>query len=201
MITETRLHWMQRRLNDRAGAPPAWWDYIRKHEIELADVLPHCGNTLVLDLCKAIETIDGQYVFDLDDDGVACVVVEGLRVENINGLNEYVCRDLIAWPLDAPDHWATAMGPGRGISLLGPTAAFRMPSDKTPIRLHRNPETWLLSGCLGSVILKPEAESWLSKSDVAMICEDAEHARSVKHLLGNKGRAREFFIPEHRTAA
>ena len=116
-------------------------------------------------------------------------------------LQDYVTRDLVAWPVGAPDHFATAMGPGAGIALLGPVAAFRAPTDKTPLRLFRNPESWLLNGCEGSVILKPEAARWLGSADVPLICDDREHARCVSQWLGSTAKKRDIFIPDIRRAA
>lgn len=196
----SKLHWMRQQLNAQAGPSPEWWAYLRKHRIDLTTVLPHCG-TLAVTLCRAIETADGQFVFEFDPSGVPCVVIEAQVISFVDGLNEFVAKDLVAWPISGPDFSATAMGPSAGMALLGPVAAFREPSDKTPLQLFRNPESWLLNGCEGSVVLKPEAALWLNKTDVPLICEDRQHAREIIELLGSNAKKRDIFIPDNRSAA
>ena len=200
MIAFDRLTWMRQRLLELSEPTPEWWAFIKKHGIDLQTVLPDCGS-LAVALCNAVETINGQYIFDFAADGVPCVVIEGLLIGCVGGLRELLTRDLIAWPIHAPDHFATAMGPSAGVALLGPVAAFREPSDKTPIKLCRNPESWLLNRCEGSVVLKPEAAHWLNQSNVSLICEDAEHARYIRQLLGSDAKKRDIFIPEIQRAA
>lgn len=171
-----------------------WWSFIRQNKIDLKAVLPVCG-TLAVALCRAVETADGQFIFDFDPNGVPCVVIEGQLIGKVDGVRDYVTKDLIAWPIGAPDHFATAMGPGAGVALLGPVAAFRLPSDKTPLKLFRNPESWLVNGCEGSVVLKPEAAKWLNASSVPMVCEDVDHAKTIRDLLGPRGRHKKILIP------
>ena len=200
MIAFDRLTWMRQRLLELSEPTPEWWAFIKKHGIDLRIVLPDCGS-LGVALCNAVETIDGQYIFEFAADGVPCVVIEGLLIGSVGGLRELLTRDLIAWPIHAPDHFATAMGPSAGVALLGPVAAFRLPSDTTPIKLYRNPESWLVNGCEGSVALKPEAAHWLNTSKVPLLCEDAEHARRVSQMLGRDAKKRDVFIPKIRTVA
>lgn len=200
MVAGDKLSWMRLRLMDLATPSPEWWTYIRKHKIDLKTVLPECG-TLAVALCRAVETADGQFIFDFDPGGVPCVVIEGQVIGNVGGVRDCVIIDLVVWPIGAPDHFATAMGPSAGIALLGPLAAFREPTDKTPLRLFRNPESWLLNGCDGSVALKPEAARWLDYSNVPLICEDREHARCVSQLIGSNAKKRVILIPDIRRAA
>ena len=196
----SKLDWMRQQLYQLAEPSPEWWAYLRKHQIDLTGVLPHCGS-LAVTLCRAIETADGQYIFEFDPDGVPSVVIEAQMISNVDGLNELVTKDLVAWPIGAPECFATAMGPYAGMDLLGPVAAYREPSDNTPLQLYRNPETWLLNGCEGSVVLKPEAAFWLNKSHVPLICQDTEHARDISQLLGGNAKKRDIFIPDTRRAA
>lgn len=194
MVAANKLQWMRQRLFDFATPNDEWWAYVHQHNLDLKAVLPECGIFAVA-LCRAIETADGQYVFAFDPGGIPCAVIEGQLIGNVEGVLDYITKDLIAWPLGAPDHFATAMGPGDGIALLGAAAAFREPSVKTPIKLCRNPESWLLNGCKGSVVLKPEAAQWLNVSKVPLICEDGEHAQQIRELLGSVGRLRKILIP------
>ena len=200
MISFDKLTWMRQRLLDLSEPTPEWWAYVKKHRIDLQTLLPDCGSFAIA-LCTAVETIDDQYIFDFSANGVPCVVIEGQMIGNVDGIHELLTLDIIAWPIHSPEHFATAMGPGAGVALLGPVAAFREPPDKTPIKLCRNPESWLLNGCEGSVVLKPEAAHWLTQSNAPLICEDAEHARYISQLLGSDAKKRDIFIPDIRSAA
>ena len=200
MIAFDRLTWMRQRLLDLSEPTPEWWAFVRKHCIDLQTIIPDCGS-LTIARCTAVDTIDGQYVFDFTADGVPCVVIEGLLIGKCGSARELLTLDIIAWPIHSPEHFASAMGPGAGVALLGPVAAFRVPSDNTPIKLYRNPESWLLNGCEGSVALKPEAAEWLNTSKVPLICEDVEHARCVSQMLGWDANKRDIFIPKIRRVA
>jgi hypothetical protein len=200
VIVFNKLVWMRQRLLDLATPNLEWWAYLRKHHIDLKAVLPDCG-ILAVAVCRAVETADGQYIIDFDPDGVPCVVIEGQLIGNVEGVRDYVTGDLVAWPIGAPDHFATAMGPGAGVALLGPVAAFRLPSDKTPLKLFHNPESWLVNGCQGSVVIKPEAAQWLNALNVPLVCEDRNHASEISHLLGSAAKKRDIFIPDTRRAA
>lgn len=200
MITSSKLMWMRQRLNAVANPSPEWWEYLKRQHISLHDVLPMCG-TLSVALCKAFETVDRQFVFEFDAGGIPCVVIEALLIGQVDGVRDYVTADLVAWPIGAPDFFATAMGPGHGAALLGPVDAFRLPRDSSPILLHRTPEAWLTARCEGSVILKPEAAHWLSMSNVPLICADREHALEIRKSLGAPAKSRKLYFPEPKRLA
>ena len=185
MISFDKLTWMRQRLLDLSEPTPEWWAYVKKHRIDLHEILPECG-TFGVALCKAFETVNGQYVFEFDPDGLPCVVIEAQSISKVDGLNEYITQDLVAWPIGSPGSFATAMGPSAGSAFLGPLAAIRLPRDRTPVKLHRNPESWLLSKCHGGVILKPEAADLLVKIGGPFIAEDFEHAVELRGLVGRK---------------
>ena len=200
-VMMTKLDWMKKQLYNIGEPCPEWYSYLREHHIDHKVMLAHCG-IMAVTFCKAYETADDQYVFEFAECGDICVVIEGLVLSKVDGVYDYITVDLVAWPIGAPDHFATAMGPGAGIAILGPVAAFHEPSDKTPLKLYRTPESWLVNGCEGSVVLKPEeATRWLGRSDVPLICEDREHASEVSQLLGEKAAKRDIFIPKIGRAA
>ena len=187
MITNPKLKWMRERLVQVSDLTPEWWAYLDANRINLNAIYPLAG-TLIVALCRAVETADGLFVFDFDSDGIPCVVIEAQLIGQVDGVRDYLVSDMVAWPVGEPDYFSTAMGPGRGSALLGPMSVHRSQTDRTPIRLHRNPEQWLKASCEGSVILKPEAAIWLNLTDVPIICEDIEHALSVRRLVANPRR-------------
>ena len=200
MIAADKLTWMRQRLLELSEPSPEWWSFIRNNKIDLRTVLPDCGS-IVVTWCKAVESIDGQFIFDFHPDGTSSVVIEGQLIGLVDGVHDFIVEDLIAWPIGSPDYFATAMGPASGVALLGPVAAFRTPKDQSPLKLFRNPASWLLNRCDGSVVLKPEAAHWLRQSNAPLICEDAAHARYISQLLGCDANKRDILIPEIRSAA
>ena len=197
MVVSDKLFWMREHLLDLATPTPEWWSYIREHHIDLKTILPECG-TFGVALCKAFETGNCQYVFEFDPNGLPCVVIEAQSISKFDGLNEYTTQDLVAWPIGSPDYFATAMGPSAGSAFLGPLAAIRLPFDRTPVKLHRNPECWLLSKCQGGVILKPEAADLLVKIGGPFIADDVEHAAELRELLG---RRHQILVPSFKRIA
>jgi hypothetical protein len=187
MITNPKLKWMRERFLQVSDLTPEWWAYLDENRIKIDAIYPLVG-ILVVALCSAVETADGLFVFDFDSDGLPCVVIEARLIGQVDGVRDYLVCDMVAWPVGEPEYFGTAMGPSRGSALLGPMGVHRSQTDKTPIRLHRNPEQWLKANCEGSVILKPEAARWLNLSDVPLICEDVEHARAVRRLVANPKR-------------
>ena len=179
----SKLEWMRQQFYQMAEPCPEWWTLIGQNQIDLELVGPHCG-IIAVALCKTYETVDGTTQFDFSANGIPCAVIEAncFRRENGN-LNPYTA-DLVAWPFQAPDSFATALGVGEGCELLGAWNACR--SDRSPLLIHQTPLGWLQSGCDGCVILKPGAEHWLRNAGGPFICEDAYHASAIRELLGHR---------------
>ena len=191
-----KLDWMRQQHYELAEPCPEWWSFIHHHRLDPKTLEPHCGIFGVA-LCNSYEATNGARVFEFSPDGIPCGVIEAIAFRREHGgINPYTA-DLVAWPLHAPDLFATALGSGKGCELLGAWSACR--TDKSPLRVHQTPMAWLKAGCEGCVVLKPGAEYWLKRAGGPFICDDAEHAHEVWHMLGDK--AHDVLIPQIRRAA
>ncbi len=194
----SKLNWLLQQFYQMAEPCPEWWSFIHHHNIDLKAVAPHCGVVAVA-LCKSYDTIEGDRLFEFSPQGIPCVVVEAISFRRKGGNTNPYTGDLIAWPLNSPDQFATALASGEGCELLGAWSACR--TDRSPLALHRTPLSWLKAGCEGVVLLKPGAGPWLRKAGGPYRCEDAEHAREVTEILGSSVTPYEIFIPQARRAA
>lgn len=188
----SKLDWMRQQLYQMSEPCPEWWSLIHQNKINPAALETHCG-TIGVALCKSLDANNGDRLFEFSSMGIPCVVIEAIcfRREGSN-INPYTA-DLIEWPLYAPDSFATALGAGEGCELLGAWSACR--TDRT-LTVHRTPLAWLKAGCEGCVVLKQEGGGfWLNKAGGPFVCEDAEHAKAVRELLGPAGRHHKIFIP------
>ena len=189
----SKLDWMRQQFYGMAEPCPEWWTFIRQNKIDLKRVEPHCGIFGVA-LCNSYEAINGARVFEFSPDGIACAVIEAIAFRREHGgINPYTV-DLVAWPLQAPFSFATALGTGEGCELLGAWNACR--TDGSPLAIQGTPLAWLQTRCEGCVVLKHEGGGfWLNKAGGPFVCEDAEHALEIKHMLGPQGRHHKILIP------
>ena len=188
----SKLDWMRQQLYQMAKPCTEWWSFIYQNKIDPSALEPHCG-TIGVALCKSLETSNGDMLFEFSSKGIPCVVIEAICFRRECGnINPYTA-DLVAWPLHAPDSFATALGTDEGCELLGAWSACR--TDRSPLTVNRTPLAWLRSGCQGIVMLKPGAEYWLLKAGGPFVCEDESHALELKNLLGPRGRHHKILIP------
>lgn len=188
----SKLEWMRQQLYQLAEPCPEWWLFINQNKIDVKAVEPHCGIVSVA-LCKSYDTVEGDRLFEFSAQGIPCVVIEAILFRRESGnINPYVA-DLIAWPLNAPHQFATALATGEGCELLGAWSACR--KDRAPLTIHHTPQAWLQAGCEGVVLLKPGAEHWLRKAGGPFVCDDTEHASTIRELLGPAGRQHKILIP------
>ena len=188
----SKLDWMRQKLYQLAEPCLEWWSFINRNKIDLKAVEPHCGGVAVA-LCKSYETVEGDRLFEFSSNGIPCAVIEAIlfRREGDN-INPYTA-DLIAWPLNSPDQFATVLTSGAGCELLGAWSAFR--KDHTPLTIYQAPLAWLQGGCEGIVLLKPGAEHWLRKAGCPFVCDDTQHGSTIRELLGPAGRHHKILIP------
>ena len=193
MIATDKLSWMRQQHYQMAEPCPEWWSFIHQNMINPAALEPHCG-TIGVALCKSLDASNGDRLFEFSSKGIACVVIEALCFQREGGNKNPYVADLVAWSLQAPNSFATALGTGEGCELLGAWSACR--TDRSPLTVHRTPLAWLKAGCEGCVVLKQEGGGfWLNKAGAPFVCEDAEHAKAVRDLLGPSGHHHKILIP------
>ena len=185
----TRFQQMLTRFYELAQPVPEFMNYLRKHQIDLAELGTSVGIFGVA-LCRSFEYPDGSLGFEFSCHGIPYAVIEALCFRRVNGLRETYPADLVAWPVNNPNSFATALGPREGAELLGPLSAVQRGGQ--PLRIFSTPEDWLKNGCEGSVLLKQGAEYWLHKAGGPFIAEDFHHASELRELLG---RQHQILIP------
>ena len=157
--------------------------YARTHGIDL----------LTAEACAGCLTLNGirprqDGTFDFDDDGIEGAVIEVL------GENAESLHDLIAWPLDMPHRWRLWAGTA---GALGTAAAVNAATyfGRQPLRVFREPLTWLRAGGVGFVPLDRRWSAWyllniMPMADV-LAAEDDGHAVELvaaRHALVDEQR-------------
>jgi hypothetical protein len=153
----------------RAGSAVA---YAKRHCLDMDDVLAHAG-TIATARCW----FDGKGYFSFDDDGEPAIVIEAYDVDDETTI------DLLAWPMDRPETFATALG---AATVLGIANVFNPASWAISglLRIHRTPLSWLKAGCCGCVILDHRfAPYLLGQAFGPMLAENEGHARTLKAML------------------
>lgn len=174
---------------DLAGWSPAWADYVHGHALDLAMVEAHAG---AIGVCR-VRFLPGRR-FDFAPDGRLAAVIEAFGADDDRVL------DLVAWPVERPDKFATALGRAVGLGHA------RVESPATyhggrPLRVFRTPLGWLQAGCQGAVILDPDAApGWLPDALGPIAGEDIDHAREIARLLRPYVQPRRIVAPIRRAA-
>lgn len=179
----SRLQQMLAEFYRLAQPVPEFMNYIRQHQLNLADLRSEIGIFGVA-MCRRFEWQDGSPGFEFSAQGIPCAVIEAVCYRREDGLIEPYPADLVAWPLSHPSSFATALGPHDGAELLGPLAAVQRGGQ--PLKVFRTPLRWLLANGEGVVLLKPGAEFWLHQAGSPFIAEDFRHAIELRELLGHK---------------
>lgn len=195
-----RLAFMRRESLRVGGWSPEFRSYLKRHRIDLECCNAHCGYFNVA-LVKFWTGNDGDQNFTFDPDGQAAAIIEALLFDHDR---EPFTADLVAWPLNEPRNFVTAMGLNDGADVLGPVNMVQRGG--APLVIHRTPLAWLQAGCDGCVILKPGARHWLDRAGGPFITDSLEHGLEVRELLdllGPKARRHEILVPtgDRRAAA
>jgi hypothetical protein len=156
---------------------PQWRTYARAHALDPRRIADFAGPLAV---APCIFWRDRFDLADPDDpDAVLSAVIEARVIED----GEPVAVDLVAWPLDRPDAFATLSGAAEGLGIDAADNPATFFAGKA-LRIHRTPLGWLRAGCNGAVILKPRtAARWLAASTGAIAGDDDAHARLIARLL------------------
>jgi len=146
--------------------------YARLNAIDLEAVNAHAG-ILAVTRCKF-----DNGTFQLHDDGKSAVVIEVL------GADAETTIDLVAWPVDAPTAFATALGDADalGIANVDNPATWAMGN---VLWMYRTPLAWLKAGCGGCCILDHRyVYIWLGKAvGHGIAVEDFQHGRQIAAML------------------
>lgn len=179
-----------RRLYDVAFPSPELHTYLRKHNLteKFAEIEAHCS-VLTVTLCTAFEGPKGM-IFRFDPNGVPSVVIAAHDASSERP------NDLVAWPLfgNDPDNFATYRLDADVLGAGQMSDRFRQRARK-PLRLHRHPHDWIVSGFDGSVVLNRRwGGLWLNKVRGPFVCADLQHGREISSMLLPFKKAHEVMI-------
>ena len=149
--------------------------YVRGHGIDWTTAEKATGGIFLARI------VTDRAWFDFDMDGFDAAVCE---VRDDYG--ERVV-DLLAWSVDDPHSWWTAVGAG---VMLGEAWAANPNTGLCgePLRIFRTPLAWLQGDCAGIVLLDPaRAGRWLLDSARTVAAEDRAHAAEVHRLMKAAG--------------
>ena len=158
--------------------------YVRQHKIDWTAAEKATGGVFLAGI------VTDRAWFDFAPDGFDAAVCE---VRDTDG--ETVV-DLLAWSVDDPHRWWTAVGAG---VVLGEAWAANPNTGLCgePLRIFRTPLGWLQGDCAGIVLLDPaRAGRWLLDAARTVAAEDRSHAAEVHGLM--KAAGPKIFV---RTAA
>lgn len=188
MSAPTTLQGLLANFYDRADPSQELLAYIRRETLPMSAVYAFAGMIAV----ARVRFFAGRR-FDFDDDGMPGIVIEAL------GDDAETIEDLVCWPLERPDKFATALGRARGLGI----DQARNPASfvGSPLQVHRTPLRWLQNQCQGVVILEPvSAVLWLGDAIGAIAGEDLDHAREIGRLLHPYVSPRRVLYPERAAA-
>ena len=185
-----RLTLMRQQLYASAGPCPELFSSLREHGLDQGTVQAHCGVYAVV-LARFEETASGDRVFDFDCDGVPAVVIEALLYD----LNrEQFVGDLVAWPLQAPEYFAMALGAAAGADILG--VEHMVQRGGRPLRVFRMPLEWLQAGCIGCVPLtEAGGRNWLNRAGGPFVVGSVEEGRWLRNYLGAFASRHRILVP------
>lgn len=164
-----------------------WRDFLADEELDL-EAVEACAGSLSLARCAFTPP---PRRFRLDPTGEVAAIIEVLEV----AAGERWLVDLVAWPIDRPSDFATAIGHADilGANQLADPAAFFA---GRPLPVHRTPLTWLRAGCTG-VVLLDEKRGGIRLADALghLLAEDLHHARALHRAMGRAFPTRRIRVP------
>ena len=158
------------------GDPHQWWlDYIREQRLDVPTVSRFAG-LIAVTACVFYDHGRFDFTYPKEREAEPAAVIEALGVDAATPV------DLIAWPLHAPDRFASLFGDALllGIDRVGNAASY---FGGQPLQLYRTPLAWLQAGCRGSVIIDPHGAPLVLRGALGRVAgEDIDHARAIQKL-------------------
>jgi len=165
-----RADWMLAGVSE----PPERIAYVKEHKLNLQEINAHAGLFAVC-LCQ----VAGQH-FDFFPDGVPTAVIEVLAEDGETVI------DLVAFPLNAPERFVTAVGEADMLGIANMRSTEQCKFNK-PLLVHRTPLNWLKANCRGCVVLNPQwGGYWLRRNNREILAEDLAHGRELWAMLRQK---------------
>ncbi|MEJ1937808.1 hypothetical protein WDZ92_47055, partial [Nostoc sp. NIES-2111] len=127
-----RLHHMCSEALRVGGYSQEMRSYLRSTGLDLGTCTACAGF-----LSVALVTF-GDDVFRFDEDGEPAAVIEA---SIFDWSREEMAADVVAWPVNDPAAFATAMGRNDGADVLGPVHMIQR--NGAPVLIHRTPLAWL----------------------------------------------------------
>lgn len=190
MFIPPRILQMRRELYRRGEWTPDAEAYSKELRLDRRTVEAHAGIFAVC-LLKFYGSNTGESIFDFDPSGIPSAVIEAFAFDG------HTVIDLIAWPLHAPGHYASAV---READMLGITNMLKRGG--VPLVVHRTPEQWLASGCEGCVVINHEwGGYWLNRAGGPFVARDIAHGREIRDALGRDAARHRIMVPEKARAA
>ena len=158
------------------GDPHEWWlDYIRSERLDVPTVARFAG-MIAVTACVFYDHGRFDFVLPKDREAEPAAVIEALGADAATPI------DLIAWPLHAPDRFASLFGDALllGIDRVGNAATYFAGQ---PLQLFKTPLAWLQARCRGAVIIEPYGGSEVLQRALGRVAgEDIAHARTIQKL-------------------
>ena len=164
-------------------------EFVRSEKLNLQAVEAHAGVLVV----RPVRFFPNR-TFDLAINGVLSVVIE------VFDDDDETVIDLVAWPVNRPEKFATAFGYAEALG-LAQVCDPETYVDGQPLRIHQTPLAWVKAGCNGVVILREtSAFLWLPRALGNLAAEDLAHGQRVARLLHSFFDPARIVVPARKAA-
>jgi hypothetical protein len=159
---------------ERSQVTAEFLHYVGRHGLALGRISGFAGAAGIL---PVVDCGGGRFDWDAPGDMIQAFICEAYAEDGESVI------DLVAWPLDRPEHVMTMFGraPLLGLwEVMNPATYY----GGKPLRMHRTPLEWLQSGCRGAAIVRKEAAApILFGLDGAIAAADQSHARELHEVI------------------
>jgi hypothetical protein len=161
----------------RRGDPHQWWlEYVRGQGLDVPTVSRFAGMIAVTACIFEDNPRRFEFCLPKDREAEPAAVIEAL------GDDAETVIDLVAWPLHAPDRFASLFG---DVVMLGADRIANAASyfGGAHLQIFKTPLSWLRAGCTGAVVIDPHGAGIVLRRAVGPIAgEDLQHARALQKL-------------------
>jgi hypothetical protein len=182
-LNTARLQQMRAQLYAMGEPCPELYSYLRTHTLDLSAIHALTG-MLAVCLCRSDDEGECPSSFTFAEGGIPSIVIEVLGADGATVI------DLVAWPIHAPDCFATAIAESDMLGMWNMISRGGL-----PLPVHQTPHDWLVAGCQGCVPLNLTwAGHWLAKAGGPFISHDLEHGRELRSLLGSTASSHSILV-------